>query len=203
MVYAEMIAATNDRPLNVADWLQDRTSDEIQQINSMRKLNYSVACLNVTGDLNTGIIIRTATIFGAQNCFLIGRRKYDRRTTVGAHKYLNVIRGGDDALNAAGFQKLMNEHNVVPIFVEQGGVAIGSTEFKEWFATESFGESKRRHYCLVFGNEGIGIGRDLLSLSEKFGTPIVSVPQFGIMRSLNVSACAAIVISRFSELIDV
>ena len=49
-------------------------------------------------------------------------------------------------------------------------------------------------FLLVFGNEGLGIADDVLELGKEFpGSFILSIEQYGIMRSLSVSCAAGIV----------
>ncbi|MFZ9885150.1 MAG: hypothetical protein ACO3ON_06810 [Ilumatobacteraceae bacterium] len=77
-------------PFNVLSDLQHLSVDELRELAKSKQLPYAVALANITGDLNTGVMIRTACVLGAERVFLFGKKKYDRRSTVGAHNYIEL-----------------------------------------------------------------------------------------------------------------
>jgi tRNA (guanosine-2'-O-)-methyltransferase len=50
-------------------------------------------------------------------------------------------------------------------------------------------------FCLVFGTEKQGISPEIMAVADHF----VKIPMYGFVESLNVSACAAILIQSFVE----
>lgn len=166
---------------NVLDELQNLSEAELKQIAEDRQLPYAVALVNITGDLNTGTIIRSAAAMGAQKVFMFGKKRYDRRSTVGAHNYINILHNesSDEETHfdwTDAFQHI-RVHGYTPIIIEQEGPAL-------WHFDPS---STPTPPCLVFGAEQGGIPTDVCEAERWF-----SIPQPGIIRSLNVSAAAAI-----------
>lgn len=192
--FSEQIYQIEKKMWNVNDIFQDLPLTDIRKINDSLKKDYSVAVLNLRGDLNVGMTMRTAAIYSAQKFFIFGRKKYDARSCVGAKNYIDVKHvsdaGKQNKISLEKFKETMIENNLIPYFIEQGGVPI--TNFSWSSEYDIIPEDKQ--ICLVFGNEGDGIQDDILDLRHYFGTEILSIPQSGIMRSLNVSVAAGIAI---------
>ena len=158
------------------------------------KIPVSILLFNLIGEINVGMIIRTAAVMGCCKVYIIGKKKYDRRTTVGADHYIDIeyitagTRGADHNKTIQEFDLLTfcNERNIHPILVEQGGENIEEVSFTENIR-------KGKHPCFVFGSESDGLPKHILNLD----LPIVSIPQLGAMRSLNVSNAASIVIYEY------
>lgn len=193
--YSAKIAETvsDDHFWNVHDHLKDRRLDELRAMQVCASLPFSVCTLNLTGDLNVGMIVRTACIFGASTVFIFGRRKYDKRSTVGAQNYQDIVRvnGFEDdgeTLSLAAFKALIAEHNLAPIFVEQGGTPLERVRWEKTLPRDG------RRPCLILGNENEGVPSSFLSLG-----PTISITQRGVLRSLNVSAAASVVIHALSS----
>ena len=167
---------------NIRDDLKQNTVAENQEIQKENSIPHAVCCLNISGDLNVGSIIRTACIFGFEKMFIFGRRRYDRRSSVGSQNYIELERyfGLDDQENydVDLFYKVMDDAGYLPIFLEQGGIPLRSFRLSNY---------KGKKLCLVFGNEGDGIPDYLMKDS-----PRVEIEQTGVMRSLNVSNAAGI-----------
>lgn len=169
---------------NVRDDLKGRSLDQIKNVQKELSLPYAVAVINLNGDLNAGIIIRTAALFGAEQVLVFGRRKIDRRSAVGAHNYITVHRF--ETLDENGepdyprILKIISDGGFTPVLVEQGGRAVRD------FVWPS-------RPCIVLGNESVGLPADLVA---KYDT--VSIPQRGVLRSLNVSTAAGIIMEHLS-----
>ena len=58
---------------NVHDELKGLSIDQLQEIQKKESFPFAVCVLNLTGDLNTGMIARTACIHGAQEFIVFGR----------------------------------------------------------------------------------------------------------------------------------
>lgn len=190
MDYREVIHKNVENGFNVRDDLKQLTAEEIAKINSESAFPYAVCALNLEGDLNIGMMARTSILLGASRFIIYGRRKIDRRSLVGAQNYLPIDRIGgldtDEAGNYVSFEtgtfdRVMEQYNYLPIFVEQGGVPITEVDWR--------GISNLNTPCFVFGNESTGIPPEMME-----NKLVVSVPQIGVLRSFNVSATAAIVL---------
>ena len=89
--YAKINKETLSNHFNVRDEFKDNTVAENVAICNRDRLKFSVGCINVTGDLNIGMMIRSACLFGAENFYIFGRNKFDKRSTVGAENYINIV----------------------------------------------------------------------------------------------------------------
>lgn len=169
---------------NVKDEFKGESLAFLKAVCILDQLPFSVCAVNLTGNLNVGVIIRNASIFGAERAFVIGRRKYDKRTTVGAENYIEVIRvdgmNDDESVDSDAVYNTIIQHGYTPIFIETGGESIFHADF---------GELMKSRPCFVFGSEESGLPEDLIKRGR-----VLSIPQRGVLRSLNVSTAAGIVL---------
>lgn len=176
---------------NVHDHLKTLSVEELYEETQKDRFPFHVMCMSLTGDLNIGNIIRSSILHGAEKVWVFGRKKYDRRGSVGSHNYINVetVYGfeneTDYRFDLEKFHDICNENNLVPIFVEQGGVSLHEFDWsKVILGMEKYGNKP----LLVFGNETNGVPENFLG--EEW---IVSVPQCGVIRSFNVGSTMAMV----------
>lgn len=183
---------------NVLDQYKDLTVEQRIEITRSRESDFAVALMNITGDLNTGTIIRTAHLMGAKEVLIFGRNRVDRRSTVGAENYTPVSYFGglqsDLTVDPNVFKEALNDRGYCPIFVETGEFCVTKVDFV----------SKRRQinkpFCFVLGNEGRGIDAGVMSTKNDFsGSFNVSIPQRGVMRSYNVAGAAAMVLYAYNN----
>lgn len=185
---ADISASISD--LNVHDHLKGLSIKELRDLCDKDRAPFGVCILNITGELNVGTIIRNALLTGARKVAIMGRRKYDKRGTVGSENYIDVER--IEALNDDGltinkdiFWTWIDDNNFMPIFCEHGGIPLTIVDWSEWVRDMS-----PRNLCLVFGNENRGVQDDILN--DERGR-IVSINQKGTIRSYNVASASAIV----------
>lgn len=176
--------------LNVHDHLKGMDVAELRDLCDQDRLPFAVCILNITGELNVGTIIRNALLTGAKQVVLMGRRKYDKRGTVGSQNYIDVERINalaEDGLTIKTdvFWDWMNKHSYRPFFVEHGGTMLNKIDWYNWVMS-----IQPLRPCLVFGNENRGVQDDLLH--DRRGR-IVSIPQRGVIRSYNVASASGIV----------
>ena len=177
--------------LNVHDHLKGKDVVELRGLCDQDRLPFAVCILNITGELNVGTIIRNALLTGAEKVVIMGRRKYDKRGTVGSQNYIDVER--INALNEDGltidteifWAWLRKGKGYKPFFVEQGGTPLNKIDWYNWVMSV-----QPLRPCLVFGNENRGVQDDLLY--DRRGR-IVSIPQRGVIRSYNVASASGIV----------
>lgn len=187
--------------LNVHEHLKGLSVEELQNVSKQDRLPWHTLCLNVTGDLNVGTIIRTSHCLGATSVTVFGRQKIDNRSLVGAANYITVhkVRAIDDnfKIKADDFREYMESRNLTPVFVEAGGIDL---PFVDWRLGEEFIADIGNEICLIMGNEGDGIPEDILDLKNHFRHSfVVSIPQRGVIRSLNVGVAHAIVAGAMCE----
>jgi len=170
--------------------------------------------LNIRQSANIGMTVRTACLLGCKEFIICGRKQYDKRFTVGAEHYIPTTYWREplkvtincvpqkqqpqphpqyeDVLiyNADDFAMRCNASSWTPVFIEQGGQNICDTNWKQI-----------NNPLLVFGNESYGIPRDFMAAVKKHipTTIVVSIPQWSIMRSMNVSMAACIAMWEVSK----
>ena len=172
---------------NVHTPFQALPVDKLQRISQATALPVALMLYNLNGDMNVGMSIRTAVILGCSDVYIVGRRKYDRRSEVGAKNYINVHRF--QMIEPTFFQ----ENKLLPIFIEQGGAALEDFSFKPYLPNKLEDGWK---VVFVMGSESFGLPQSLL---KSLNAPILSISQYGIMRSLNVSIAASIVLYEYSK----
>lgn len=168
-------------PFNVMTEWQHLSVEELRALAKAKQLPYAVALANITGDLNTGVIIRTACVLGAERVFMFGKKKYDRRSTVGAHNYIEMLhfesRTEVDPFDWREALQIIRVNGYTPVLIEQGGAPL--YEFDP--------STVATPVCLMFGAEEHGIPDDICHEELCY-----TIPQPGILRSLNVSTAAGI-----------
>lgn len=189
--------ARSNSPLNVHDHLKGLTVDELKAVSSNDRLPWHTLCLNVTGDLNVGTMIRTSHCLGAESVIIFGRQKIDNRSLVGSANYIKVERAraldGQMELDPEIFVDFLSSRSLTPIFVESGGLPLPSVDWNLRLTEMGRRGSKP---CLVMGNETGGIPGSIMDLGRLFPNSFtVSIPQKGVIRSMNVAVAHAIVAS--------
>ena len=175
---------------NVRDDLKHLKKEEIKEIAEKSTLPFAVLALNVTGELNIGMMMRTACLMGAELFIVYGLPKIDGRSTVGAHNWLNIkivdarIANSID-LDYSKLYPTLEEFGYTPVFFDTGGISINNLDMKSLCVNKP---------CLIFGNEGLGIPKEVIQ-----DHTVVTIPQRGVLRSLNVSNAASIAIFHFSN----
>lgn len=185
--YSRIIKDTASKHYNVRDEYKDNTIAENVAVCNRDRLKFSVGCINITGELNIGMMIRSACLMGAENFYIFGRNKFDKRSTVGAENYINIVQYVfDDPIHAdmqiaTKLQELEKTMKYNVVLCETGGVELSS---KTSWATLNGG-----HPLFLFGSESHGLPD---AVSNTFNIK-VSIPQRGVLRSFNVSAAMNII----------
>lgn len=172
---------------NVHTPLQNLPTERIQKISAATALPVSLMLYNLTGDINIGMSVRTAVILGCSDVFIVGKRRYDRRSEVGAKNYIHI-----HALPTIQ-PSFFAENKLIPIFLEQGGIPLEDFSFKPYLPNKI---PEGYKVVIVVGSEAYGLP---LSLIRSLHAPILTISQYGVMRSLNVSIAASIVLYEFSK----
>jgi len=126
-------------------------------------------------DFNLGTLIRNSNAFVAAGVYIVGRRSFDRRSTVGTHKYEHVHYA----------------ENLEPLIQD-----LKSQDYRIVVMDNIEGSSSICDYCwqektvIIFGQEGIGVTPEALRLADD----VVFIPQLGSVRSLNVGTASGIAV---------
>lgn len=165
---------------NVHTIFQSESPEKIKQIAQKTALPVHLMLFNLDGNMNVAMSIRSAAVLGCSDVWIVGKRKYDARPEVGAKNYINVHK--IDRIDS----KFFENQNIQPILVEQGGVAVEDINFKPMM---------NKPICFIVGSESNGIPKEFLD--EMKNVPRVSISQYGLVRSFNVSIAASIVMYEY------
>lgn len=172
---------------NVHTPLQGLPVEKVKQFSEKTALPLTLMLFNLHGDMNVGMSIRSAVIYGCSDVYVVGKKRYDRRPEVGAKNYIKFHRF--PTITPSFFV----EHKLVPIFVEQGGTALEDFSFKPYLPNKLVEGWK---VCLIVGSESFGIP---MADFKDLQAPIISISQYGVLRSLNVSVATGIVLYEYSK----
>lgn len=187
--------------MNVWTELQDKSVLDCQNMQKyISNDNYGICMFNIRLSGNIGMSLRSACTMGFGHFIVCGRNHYDKRFTVGAHNYITshyweepvkvtitTIKpdeySEDVVYSPSDFSKNCQEANWTPVFIEQGGEDIRLENWK-----------LMKRPLLVFGNESIGIPRSFMKEVKNAipETRILSIPQWSVLRSMNVANAASI-----------
>lgn len=160
-----------DDTRNVIDYYKYWTTDAIKADLDEKRHDFSVVVSNEFNDFNLGTVIRNANAFLASEVIVFGKKKFDRRGTVGTHLYEN----------------LRHVKFVEELCLPHGSVVVGVDNVEGAEPIEEFSWPKG-HVVLAFGQESIGLQEPLLSLCDR----MVYIRQYGSVRSLNVGVASGI-----------
>ena len=192
----------SEKKFNVIKSLQSYSQEKILTISKSFHNNFDIIVFNFNGSLNVGNVMRIGCLYGVRNFFIVGRKIYDSRSCVGSNKFVNLKFEKDiikklpeknikPVIDKVKFKKLFIDYNLSPIFIEQGGCDITNYKFEQ-------NSPKYKTPVFIFGNETHGIDPEVLDYcSDIDGFAILSIPQLGILRSLNVSNSASIILWEF------
>lgn len=165
---------------NVHTPFQKHSPEQLSKISQAFALPIHLMLFNLDGNMNIAMSIRSAAVLGCSDVWIVGKRRYDARPEVGAKNYIRVHKV--DSVDSAFFET----QNLQPILVEQGGYALEEMNFKPLM---------KKPVCFIMGSESDGIPIEFLR--EMNHAPRVSISQYGLIRSFNVSIAASIVLYEF------
>jgi len=169
--------------MNVIDSLAQKSVEEIKEYCRSLWAPAAVAMFNVDYDFNISNLIRTANLMGFEKVFHVQKegRRYDRRGTVGTHNYTNVIHCRDED---EFFKNI--KYDYIPIAVENNINHRAKNAYKFQYPVSP---------CFIFGAENKGLDDSVLLKCAE----IITIPNFGSVRSLNVGTAAAIIMGLYSK----
>jgi tRNA G18 (ribose-2'-O)-methylase SpoU len=163
---------------NVHTCFQYESPEKLKQISQRLLVNAAIMMLNTDGNMNIAMTVRSAAVLGFSDVYIVGRRSYDARPEVGAKHYITVHK--HDTVDKHFFEV----NNLVPILVEQGGTPVEEFNFKPFLD---------KKICFIVGSESKGIPPEILA----FHFPRITISQYGMVRSLNVSVASSVVMYEY------
>ena len=162
---------------NVIDRYKNWPTESIKR-DLQRTANPFAVCMeHWQGDFNISTLIRNANAFNAEKVFYLGKKRFDRRGTVGSHHYVDLVflDGGVSELVA-----LKDKYTLVAI--DNNIPSTSKLNEFDWSAL-------KKPPLMIFGEEGVGLTPEVLKIADYS----VEIPQYGSVRSLNVGTSSGIV----------
>lgn len=174
---------------NIQDKYWGWTVEQIKADLDLRRHNFSVLCLNIQGDFNLGTVIRNSNAFLAKEVIIFGKKRYNRRGTVGTHWYEN--------LRHVKIEENDSEERLLEIFSEFD-IIYGIDNVPEAKPIEKYNFDKDKKILFVFGEEGTGIPNKFINHCNE----VLMIKQYGSVRSINVGCASSVVMFRYCEQLD-
>ena len=160
---------------NVITEFQSFPNEKVKEISKSLNVRACVMFWNSSGNKNIALGVRAFAVLGFSKFFIIGKKGYDARPEVGAKNYIEVVKL--PMIDPKTFFEGLN-----PVLVEQKGLPLEEFNFKPFIDSD-------KPICFIMGNESEGLPLEILTL----GFPRITIAQYGVVRSLNVSVAASIV----------
>lgn len=133
---------------------------------------------------NASALVRHCEAFGVQNLHTV-------QTLCKFNPNVDIVRGTDKWID-------IHRHNstaeALAALKSEGYRIIATTPHRESCTPESFDVTKGK-FAIVMGTEKTGISDEVMTAADEF----MRIPMCGMVESLNVSACAAIIVYMLSE----
>jgi 23S rRNA (guanosine2251-2'-O)-methyltransferase len=170
------------------DWI--RHSDDTTNINTTNRTTFPLVLLldNIRSAHNVGSLFRTSDAAGVASVLTTGITPHPMGA--GSDKIAKAALGAERIVPSLHFN---TAHDAINHVREQyGGYRIIGMETTEQSVTYTDFDFVAANVgvCLVLGNEVTGVPSDVLRLMDA----IVEIPMFGAKNSLNVAACAPVVL---------
>lgn len=165
---------------NIISEFQNFSTQEIKEKLIAQSFPCAILMEHWRGDYNFSVAIRNANAFGAREVFYLGHKKFDPRRAVGTHHYTEVNYLSD-------FEQVQALKNKYPIFIGVDNVP-GACDISSFqWPTDKV--------LLIFGEETSGLSKEMLSFCDS----VVSIRQYGSVRSLNAAIASAITLFSYSS----
>ena len=161
---------------NVTDQLAWAKREDILETINPHKIPVSLLLVNIDRDNNIGNIIRSANTFGVEEVLIYGRKKFDRRTSVGAEFFMQ-------------FRHIRFIEEIAPLR-QEFNLILGLEQTKTSVELHSYQWPENQNILIAVGNEGQGLPQEILDICDT----TLEIDQYGTTRSLNVSVATGIVL---------
>ena len=149
------------------------------------RTRYMTVCAeNTFHPQNASALVRHCEAFGVQELHAI-------EFLCGFQANTHIVRGTDKWVDIFRHE---NTPDTIAQLKESGYRIVAATPHSDDCTPDSF-DVTRGPFCLVFGTEKQGISPEVMAAADDF----IKRPMYGFVESLNVSACAAILIQGLKE----
>lgn len=149
------------------------------------RTKYMTVCAeNTFHPQNASALVRHCEAFGVQELHAI-------EFLCGFQANTHIVRGTDKWVNIRRYE---STSEAIAHLKGEGYRIVAATPHTNDLTPDSFDVTKGK-FCIVFGTEKQGISPEIMAVADEF----VKIPMYGFVESLNVSACAAILIQGLVE----
>ena len=152
------------------------------------RTRYMTVCLeNIFHPQNASAVVRSCEAFGIQDVHaveVLTRFKPNVNIVRGTDKWVDIHRYRSENASAGLITKLKNE----------GYRIVATSPHIDDTTPEAF-DVTRGKFALFFGTEHAGISDDVRAQADEF----IKIPMYGMVESLNISVCAAILLYMLSQ----
>lgn len=177
--------------MNVIDSLKNYSIPDIKNYCHSKSIMASVAMVNINGDFNLSTMIRNANFFGFRSVHYVGKKKWDKRGSVGTHHYTPIYHHKDEAyflLQCSGRTIIAVENNIP----EYSDKTVNLFDYK-------FDPNVHMSQPMfIFGEENKGLSNLILDRANI----ILTIPNYGSVRSLNVGTTSGIVMGVYRNFVE-
>lgn len=173
--------------MNVIDNLKNSSVSNIAEYCFTNSIPASVAMINVSGDFNLSTMVRNANFFGFRSVHYVGKKKWDKRGSVGTHHYTPMYYHKDEE----SFLLSLNNYTIIAI---ENNIPDYSDKTTNLF---NFNFSNSYQPIFVFGEEKRGLSNTILDKVDI----ILTIPNYGSVRSLNVGTTSGILMAVYRNFV--
>lgn len=159
---------------NVIDYYKTWETEAIRADLDTKRSEMVIICMNLTSDYNKASVVRNNNAFLGREVWMVGKKRFDKRGTVGTHNYEHVKHTED-------WQGLFAE-------LRDQGYKIVGVDNVEGARNVAYAPMEK-FTAFVFGEEGLGLSEHMLDNVDE----ILYIAQGGSVRSLNVAVAAGII----------
>ena len=174
----------DERTEYLAEFMLPERYATMQRVVADRTKYMTVCAENTFHPQNASALVRHCEAFGVQELHAI-------EFLCGFQANTHIVRGTDKWVN---IQRYKTTSEAVAHLKGEGYRIVAATPHTNDLTPDSFDVTKGK-FCLVFGTEKQGISPEIMEVADEF----VKIPMYGFVESLNVSACAAILIQGLVE----
>ncbi len=172
----------NSRKANVIEFYKDWRTKDIRADLQKNRNDCIMIFNNIDYNINIGCAIRSNNAFLGKAVYIIGRRRYDKRSTAGTAHYEHIYHA--DTLE-----------EVIDYVRSLGYTVFAVDNIVDYNPINILDISFPRLSAFVFGEEGPGLSASDIGLCDS----MVFIGTYGSIRSLNVAVAAGIVQYEYSR----
>lgn len=179
---------------NVADQFKGMSTDAIRLAMQPVRVPAVNIAMNLTHDFNKGSVLRASEAHAFKEFVLVnhpnpqrpeskeGIKKVDWRGAVGMRAYANI-------------RYVVDWENLLDNYRSEGYTIFAVDNIPSYEPKPIYDTVMPLKSAFVYGEEGLGLSNEVIAKCDK----MIYIPQFGVVRSLNIAQAAAICMYEYSR----